>query len=351
MKDALLSLSVNDILHWILTHPIWFLGSLMVFLISARFVLLQWTGSSKKKVNLADRWVVITGCDTGFGLGSTAALAQACPGVKIISICLTKEGCDKALSAGAADAIQCDVSNSAALISAANKISTLCKGELWAVVHNAGIARAGFADFQTMENYRKVFDVNFFSVVQLNQLLMPYIKKTKGRVVVVSSVCGLVSLPGNAPYAASKHAIEALATTFRIEYGKIWGVHFAVINPGTMRTALSINFFDSMRETWRQREKETLDDTNAKWKVEYSKEWLDAYIESSLPTFKSGMEEPKCAIDDIVHAVSAANPKSRYLSGMVAKTLWYAIWSLPESWSLRFRQDLIKPAPFNVSSR
>ena len=59
-------------------------------------------------------------------------------------------------------------------------------------------------------------------------------------------------------------------------------------------------------------------------------------------------QDPAKAVNDIIHALSALKPKFRYLSGSAAKTLFYALWIMPESWSHWFKKGLISPPPENV---
>lgn len=82
---------------------------------------------------------------------------------------------------------------------------------LQALVNNAGVGTGGPVEYVTEEDWRWVFDVNFFGVVALTQAAIPLLRAGHGRVVHIGSIGGRVSSPGLAPYSASKHALEALA--------------------------------------------------------------------------------------------------------------------------------------------
>ena len=56
-------------------------------------------------------------------------------------------------------------------------------------------------------------------------------------------------------------------------------------------------------------------------------------------------EDPQGAVDDILHALEAVRPKLRYLSGRLAKTLFYLLWLVPEHWAFRFKRLTIQPPP------
>jgi short-subunit dehydrogenase len=203
------------------------------------------------------------------------------------------------------------------------------------------MALPGFIDYQPIRFYRDVMDLNFFAPVLLTQRLLSSIRKTRGRIVIVSSVDGLVSLPGNAPYDASKFAVEAYADALRAELS-FWRVSVSVINPSTMRTPMSMGFFAAHRRAWREMERI---DPDGAWKGAWPQHWLEEYVELNTRQLERIAEDPARAIRDIVHAVTARRPRLRYLSGTLAKTLFYALWIGPESWSLRFKRVMIQPPP------
>ena len=122
------------------------------------------------------------------------------------------------------------------------------------MVHNAGIAQSGFIEFVPIDNYRRMMEVNPFSIVNLTQMLIPSARAGRGRFVVVTSVDGIVSLPGNAPYDASKFAAEGYADALRVELS-FWNVGVSVVNPSTLRTPLVDRFFESARDTWEAMER------------------------------------------------------------------------------------------------
>ena len=95
-----------------------------------------------------------------------------------------------------------------------------------------------------MDNYRRTMEVNFFAIVALNQRLLFALKQSGGRLIVVSSVCGYVSLPCNGPYAASKHALDAYVGALRAEMAASSCGHVAisVISPSTLKTPMIDSF-------------------------------------------------------------------------------------------------------------
>jgi len=315
-------------------------GALVWFLLLLMLVKRLWSRlAGRSREDVSGRWVVVTGCDSGFGHGIVEALVAR--RARIVAFCLTPEGASAALQAGAAQAPCLDLTDDHALELAAREVETACGGELWGLVHNAGVVLPGFVDYQPIAFYRKVMAVNFFAPVLLTQKLLPCLRRSGGRVVLVSSVDGIVSLPGNAPYDASKFALEAYADALRAELS-FWQVPVSVINPATMRTPMSSGFFEAHRKAWQEMARI---DPDGAWRSAWTEEWLDSYISLNTRQLDRIAQDPEHVIRDIVHALTAVRPRLRYLSGILARTLFYALWVGPESWSLRFKRAMIQPPP------
>lgn len=292
-----------------------------------------------KKFSLKDRWILVTGCDSGIGAGVMKRLIeeQAC----VIAFCFTEEGAKGALEAGAKLAPRLDITDAADVQNACEQVKEICGDQLWGLAHIAGFAQPGYIEFQNMDNYRRTMEVNFFAIADMTQHLIPCLKSTGGRIVIVSSVDGIVSLPGNAPYDASKFAVEAYADALRAELSA-WKVSVSVINPSTLRTPLAMEFFEAEIVTWETMERK---DPDGAWKETYTRAWLDEHVEQSKKGLEAIAQDPQCAVDDIFHALVTARPKLRYLSGKLAKTLFYALWIMPEHWSFKMKKAMISPSP------
>ena len=294
---------------------------------------------ARPKLDIRNSWVIVTGCDSGIGLGVTKKLVAQ--GASVIAFTYTAEGAKRALEAGARLAPRVDITDEAALQETLTQVKDLCKGQLWGLVHNAGVVQPGFIEYQQIDNFHRIMDINFFAVVTLTQQLIPLLKPTEGRIVIVSSVDGIVSLPGNAPYDASKFAVESFADALRAELS-FWNVAVSVINPSTLRTPLALGFFEAHKKVW-----ETMDqlDPDGDWKKAWTAEWLETYVTENSQRIESIAQDPRYAVDDIFHALVAKHPKMRYLSGTLAKTLFYALWKMPEHWSFVFKKSMINPPP------
>ena len=106
----------------------------------------------------------------------------------------------------------------------------------WAIdilVNNAAIAESGPITEIPMELLRRMFEGNFFSQLELTQrFVRKFVDEGRpGKIVFTSSIGGLISIPYGGPYAATKHALEAIAGSMQAELAP-FGIQVQVINPG-----------------------------------------------------------------------------------------------------------------------
>jgi NAD(P)-dependent dehydrogenase (short-subunit alcohol dehydrogenase family) len=116
-------------------------------------------------------------------------------------------------------------------------------GGLDALVNNAGVGVGGPIELVDDAELRRQFDVNVFGQLAVTRALLPALRRARGRIVFISSIGGLVATPFLAPYAASKHAIEAFADAARVEL-RSSGVQVALVEPGSVATPI----WDKSRE-------------------------------------------------------------------------------------------------------
>lgn len=104
-------------------------------------------------------------------------------------------------------------------------------GRIDVLINNAGISmRALFEDLE-LDVIRRLMDTNFWGTVYCSKYALPYLLKTKGSLVGVSSVAGYKGLPGRTGYSASKFAMHGLLEVIRIENMKK-GLHVLIACPG-----------------------------------------------------------------------------------------------------------------------
>jgi len=110
-------------------------------------------------------------------------------------------------------------------------------GQLDILVNNAGILIPGTIENTSLEAYDKIMNVNVRSLFQLTQLAIPYLKKTKGNIVNVSSIAGPKSFPGVAAYCISKAAVDQLTKCAALELAAD-GIRVNSVNPGVIITEI-----------------------------------------------------------------------------------------------------------------
>jgi short-subunit dehydrogenase len=110
-------------------------------------------------------------------------------------------------------------------------------GRLDIVVANAGFGVVGDVERLTLDDYRRQFETNVLGVIRTARAAIPELKKTRGSLVLVGSVNGYVSLPGNSPYAMSKYAVRALAEALKLELAP-YGVAVTHIAPGFVESEI-----------------------------------------------------------------------------------------------------------------
>jgi NAD(P)-dependent dehydrogenase (short-subunit alcohol dehydrogenase family) len=111
------------------------------------------------------------------------------------------------------------------------------RGGLDALINNAGIGVSGPLELVSAEDLRRQFDVNVLAQVAVTQAMLPALRQAHGRIVFVSSIGGRVAMAFTAPYAASKHAIEAFGDALRVEL-RSSHVRVALIEPGAVATPI-----------------------------------------------------------------------------------------------------------------
>ncbi len=105
------------------------------------------------------------------------------------------------------------------------------------LVNNAGIALGGPLEYFPPETLRRQLEINVIGLHAVTAAFLPLVRRGRGRIVHIGSISGRVGSPFIGPYAASKHAVEALADALRIEL-RPEGIHVALIEPGRVRTPI-----------------------------------------------------------------------------------------------------------------
>jgi NAD(P)-dependent dehydrogenase (short-subunit alcohol dehydrogenase family) len=192
----------------------------------------------------------------------------------------------------------------------AEQIRSAAEGvdELNGLVNNAGIALGSPLELVPVDQLRYQLEVNLVGQVAVTQALLPALRRAKGRIVFMGSIAGRSALPFLAPYAASKHALEAVADSLRLEL-KPFGIPVSIVEPGSIRTAIW------SRSAARADE---LAATVDEHKAELYGERIAAFRRVALKRGEGGTPAERVA-EVVEEALTAERPHARYLVGKDAK--------------------------------
>ncbi len=191
-----------------------------------------------KKDAFNDQVVIITGASAGIGKSLALQLVGQCAKVVI--------------AARRADRLEqvADLSHTfcgdVLVIPTDVRVEEQCKaliektiaayGRLDMLINNAGMAASAlFDEFPNLCLFRQTVDVNFYGAVYCTYHALPYLKKTRGRIVTVSSLGGKAAIPYNTPYCSSKYALHGFYDALRMEL-RPHGVSCTVICPWWVAT-------------------------------------------------------------------------------------------------------------------
>jgi len=194
-----------------------------------------------------EKVALVTGSSSGIGLETVLSLAR--DGYHTFASMRNTEKAGELQHAAKKEnlpieVIELDVDKEESVISAIKKVVE-DGGRLDVLVNNAGYGQFGCTEDVSVNDFRKQFETNFFSIVRIIQEVAPIMRKqNSGNIINISSVVGRIGLPGSPAYISSKFALEGLGECLRYELGQ-FGIKTTLIEPGVIKT----NFFNSMKVT------------------------------------------------------------------------------------------------------
>ena len=184
---------------------------------------------------MSDKTWFITGCSTGFGRelaklvldrGHRCVVTARDP-AKAEDIAKGREDC--------ALVLQLDVTNPVE-IEAATKSALKHFGRIDVLVNNAGIGYFGSVEESDEEEFRRMFEINFFGLSAMTRAVLPVMRQRRsGHIVNISSIGGLRSFPALAYYNATKYAVEGFSESLSIEVAPL-GIKVTLVEPSGFRT-------------------------------------------------------------------------------------------------------------------
>jgi NAD(P)-dependent dehydrogenase (short-subunit alcohol dehydrogenase family) len=244
----------------------------------------------------------ITGCSTGFGRElARHTLELGFP--TVVTARNRDQISDLVLGNDHALALRLDVTDSDQ-ITAAVKAAEGKFGRIDVLVNNAGIGYFGSFEESSIDEARRMFEINFWGLAEVTRTVLPGLRKRRsGTIVNISSIGGIAAFPALSFYNATKFAVEALSESLSAEVAPI-GIKVLLVEPGPFRT------------DWAGRSANEAPTTIADYHE-------TAGVRMAMIRSYSGNQpgDPVRAAKAIVKAVEAPNPPLRLLLGKPAQGL------------------------------
>ncbi len=176
----------------------------------------------------------ITGANSG--LGRAIAMSAAEAGHTVVGTVRSAAAAEiKASVGGGIHALTLDVTNIEAIPGVVNAAEAKF-GPVDVLINNAGYGHEGVLEESPLEEMRRQFEVNVFGAVAVAKAFLPrFRERRRGLIVNVSSMGGLITIPGIAYYCGSKFALQGISEAMRAEMAP-FGVHVTALCPGPFRT-------------------------------------------------------------------------------------------------------------------
>lgn len=186
--------------------------------------------------------VLVTGTSSGIGLQAAVAAARA--GHSVVATMRTLEGARALRSASETAGVTLDIRRLD--VTEPESIAEVIAytmdeyGQLDAVVNNAGTGHVGTIENESLDVVRSVMEVNFFGVVNVTRAALPALRQSRGRLITVTSVGGVIGQPFSEAYCAAKFAVEGFMESLAPVAATV-GVSVTVVEPGAVASSFVDN--------------------------------------------------------------------------------------------------------------
>ena len=265
--------------------------------------------------------VLITGGTDG--LGKAAAILLAERGYRVFAAGRSREKRTELDRLAAQknwplETVELDVCEDGSVQHGVQSVLQKC-GDLDVLINNAGVGYMAVVEELRLEDFRQQFETNLFGVLRVTQAVLPHMReRRRGRILMMSSVAGLVSPPTYGAYSSSKHALEGLTNALRMEM-YAFGVEVILIEPGYIVT----NFQQTARQLAQPYAEAAKTSPYAKI---YSGAW-----EGSNKGRGSSKTTPEDCARVILEAIESLHPRARYPVTSMAKLLSIGKRILPDT--------------------
>ncbi len=243
--------------------------------------------------------ILITGCSSGIGLDAARTLRER--GWRVFASCRKQADCDR-LQAEGFDSPRIDYTDADSIRDGLARVLEATGDTLDALFNNGAHPLSGAVEDLPVEGLRAIFESNVFGWHDLTRAVIPVMRaQGHGRIVQCSSALGLTYMRWRGAYSATKHAIEALSDTMRLELAGS-GIDVVLIEPGPITTKFRLNGI-----RWFE---QYIDWQNSPHRAEYETGLVRRMYTDSGP---DRFELPPSAVTaKLIRALDAARPSPRY---------------------------------------
>lgn len=272
------------------------------------------------KASEHQRAVLITGASSG--IGAACALSLSARGFRVYAG-VRCEADGERLAADAAGELLpvcLDVTDPAQIDAVAAQVRHE-RGEqgLGGLVNNAGILVSSPMEFVAAEPLRRQFEVNIFGTVAVTQAALPLLRQGHGRIVTIGSIAGRAAPPYFGPYAATKHALEAITDSLRMEL-RHWGIQVSIVEPDAVATPI----WDKLQSAPEHPPVDLVPEAKRLYGDEFA-----AMMEASRAMDRRAMPVDR-VVRAVHHALTARRPKTRYPLGFRTRLAGWAVSRVPD---------------------
>lgn len=250
------------------------------------------------------RTAVVTGASSGIGRATVAALVAE--GFHVLAGVRRDDDAAALLHefGQRVTPLQLDVTDAEQVAEAVRIVHRHAPHGLSALVNNAGVGAPAPMELTEVDEIRHLMEVNAIGPMRLIQALLPALRRGGGRIVNLSSMNGVLSLPMTGAYSASKFALEAMSDALRVEL-MAWRVPVIVIRPGQVRTPI----FNKARADIERRQADMPAALAAGYKLPFARTAKFNERGEKSPT------PPETVARVIVKALTARRPRRNYYIG------------------------------------
>jgi len=248
-------------------------------------------------MNPDGRAVLVSGASSGIGRETALLLARS--GFRVFAGVRSDAAADdlRSQGSGGIEPLLLDITDAASVRAMGQR---LAQENLVGLVNNAGGALLGPLEFLPLDEIRDQFELNVFGHIAVIQAALPALRRSRGRIINISSISGRIGFPFAGAYVGSKFALEGLSDSLRREL-RPHGIAVSLIEPGNIKTPIWNKAFERSRAAARQ----------------FPAAALELYgshlATSSRPVDR--MTEPAAVAETVLRAMTSRRPKARYVVG------------------------------------